>query len=48
MRPGSSVIELTPYQFETGRGSFVFSTTNSNVIVEPGRMAALWGMVELG
>lgn len=31
MRPGSSVVELTPFQFETGRGSFVFSTTNSNV-----------------
>lgn len=31
MRPGSSVIELTPYQFETGRGSFVFSITNANV-----------------
>jgi len=38
MRPGSSVIELTPYQFETGRGSFVFSTTNSNVSCGCGRV----------
>lgn len=28
MRPGASVIEFTPYQFETVRGSFVFSVTN--------------------
>jgi len=31
MRPGSSVIELIPYQFETGRGAFVFSVMNGKV-----------------
>ncbi|KAI3437750.1 hypothetical protein D9Q98_000198 [Chlorella vulgaris] len=29
LRPGASVIEVTPYQFEFGRGAFVFSSTNS-------------------
>lgn len=31
LRPGASVIEVTPYQFEYGRGSFVFSATNARV-----------------
>jgi hypothetical protein len=31
LRPGASVIEVTPYQFEYGRGSFVFSVANSRV-----------------
>lgn len=30
-RPGASIIELIPYQFETGRGAFVFSSTNAQV-----------------
>lgn len=39
MRPGGSVIEIIPYQFETGRGSFVFSFSNSWVgaAVQSGR-----------
>ncbi|PSC69482.1 hypothetical protein C2E20_6958 [Micractinium conductrix] len=28
LRPGASVIEILPYQFEDGRGATVFSTTN--------------------
>ncbi|KAL4451870.1 hypothetical protein ABPG75_007532 [Micractinium tetrahymenae] len=29
LRPGASVIELIPYQFDTGRGAMVFSTMNA-------------------
>lgn len=29
LRPGASVIELIPYQFESGRGALVFSLTNN-------------------
>ena len=31
LRPGASVIEILPYQFEDGRGATVFSTTNGKV-----------------
>ena len=31
LRPGASVIELIPYQFDTGRGAMVFSSMNAKV-----------------
>lgn len=42
MRPGASVIEITPYQFEYGRGSFVFSVMNSKVGLRELRNSRTW------